>query len=191
MIKKKSKKSSSSKKGKNRITIRESSINPVSPMSDKKSPEDMSKYNNNKDSDQARGGSTTGSRVNSNETPNPMRDQTPSQLTSKKSPSPEEVKEPPKPKKMTFPMKNEDLLDFYPQFLSTYEQKEVLKYPTVYFLNVLERKLNGGPETPTGSHNHGYDNDQGEYQYVNHDHIAYRFEIMRKLGKGSFGVVLK
>ena len=104
MKKKKSSKKGSSKKGNNRITIRESSLNPVSILSDKKSPDGMSKQSHHKDSDQARGGSTTGSRVNSNETPNPMRDQTPSQLTSKKSPSPEEVKEPPKPKKLIFPM---------------------------------------------------------------------------------------
>lgn len=61
----------------------------------------------------------------------------------------------------------------------------------MHFFNLLERKLNGGAEEPTGTHNHGYDNEQGEYLYVNHDHIAYRFEVMRKLGKGSFGVVLK
>jgi dual specificity tyrosine-phosphorylation-regulated kinase 2/3/4 len=179
------------KKREKTVKIRESTINPVSNYSEKKSPDDMSKNSHNKDSDQARIGSTAGSRVNSIETPNPLRDQTPSQMTSKKSQSPEVVKEPPKPKKITFPMENKDLLEFHPKFLSSFEQKEVLKYPEVYFLNVLERKLNGGPEKLSGTHNHGYDNDQGEYQYVIHDHIAYRFEIMRKLGKGSFGVVLK
>lgn len=108
-----------------------------------------------------------------------------------KSPSPEEIKEPPKPKKITFPMTNTELLENLPKYLSRFEQKEVLRYQDVYFLNVLERKLNGGPEQPKGSHNHAYDNDQGEYLYEKHDHIAYRFEIMRELGKGSFGVVLK
>ena len=56
---------------------------------------------------------------------------------------------------------------------------------------MLERKLNGGPMLPGGKHNHGYDNEQGEYLYKEHDHIKYRFETIRKLGKGSFGVVLK
>jgi dual specificity tyrosine-phosphorylation-regulated kinase 2/3/4 len=88
-------------------------------------------------------------------------------------------------------MSNSDMLELLPKYLCKYEQKEVLKYPMVYFFNLLERKLNGGAEEPTGTHNSGYDNDQGEYLYVNHDHIAYRFEIMRKLGKGRFGVVLK
>lgn len=151
----------------------------------------MNKNSRRKDSDHARGGSTTGSRVNSNETPNPMRDQTPSQLTSKKSPSPEEIKQPPKPKKLIFPMETRDVLENYPDMLCSYEKKEILKYKTVYYFDKLKRKANKGPGPRTGSHNHGYDNDQGEYLFEDTDHIAYRFEIMRKLGKGSFGVVLK
>ena len=39
--------------------------------------------------------------------------------------------------------------------------------------------------------NHGYDDDRGEYATVVHDHIAYRYEIVATLGKGSFGQVLK
>lgn len=67
---------------------------------------------------------------------------------------------------------------------------EVPKYDIIYF-NILERKLRQGPIIPEGKQNHGYDNEQGEYMYTEHDHIKYRFEISRKLGKGSFGVVLK
>lgn len=55
----------------------------------------------------------------------------------------------------------------------------------------MERKFNGGPLVPEGKQNNGYDNEQGDYLYTDHDHIKYRFEIIRKLGKGSFGVVLK
>lgn len=88
-------------------------------------------------------------------------------------------------------MTNTDLLNHFPKYLSRYELKEVLRYNEIYFLNVLERKINGGPVDPQGTHNHSYDNDQGEYLYDKRDHIAYRFEIIRELGKGSFGVVLK
>ena len=157
--------------------------------------EDMTHKNTHSE---AKGGSNNENH-NSNDTPNPVRDQTPSQLTANQASSPEEieeqkVEEDKKPIKMKLPMSSSDLLsqDMNKcKLLTKYEMKEVLNYPTIYYLNILERKLNGGAEEPTGTHNNGYDNDQGEYLFVNHDHIAYRFEIMRKLGKGSFGVVLK
>lgn len=75
-------------------------------------------------------------------------------------------------------------------FLNFFNSIEVPNYDIIYF-NILERKLRQGPMIPEGKHNHGYDNDQGDYMYSEHDHIKYRFEISRKLGKGSFGVVLK
>jgi len=40
-----------------------------------------------------------------------------------------------------------------------------------------------------GANNNGYDDDQGSYVHVPHDHVAYRYEVLRMLGKGSFGQV--
>jgi serine/threonine protein kinase len=40
------------------------------------------------------------------------------------------------------------------------------------------------------ANNHGYDDERGDYIVVNHDHLAYRYEIIDTLGKGSFGQVL-
>lgn len=37
----------------------------------------------------------------------------------------------------------------------------------------------------------GYDDDNGSYIKVLHDHIAYRYEIREVIGKGSFGQVVK
>mmetsp|Transcript_12905 Transcript_12905/g.12798 ORF Transcript_12905/g.12798 Transcript_12905/m.12798 type:complete len:181 (-) Transcript_12905:908-1450(-) len=77
------------------------------------------------------------------------------------------------------------------KFLLDFEKVEILDYDTVHYLNLLERKGNGGPQTPDGVDNNGFDNDKGEYICELNDHIAYRFEIVKKLGKGSFGQVFK
>jgi hypothetical protein len=37
----------------------------------------------------------------------------------------------------------------------------------------------------------GFDNDQGAYQFVPKDHIAYRYEYISPLGDGSFGQCVK
>lgn len=40
---------------------------------------------------------------------------------------------------------------------------------------------------PEGPENNGFDNDKNEYICDVNDHIAFRFEIVKRLGKGSFG----
>jgi len=39
--------------------------------------------------------------------------------------------------------------------------------------------------------NYGFDNESQEYNVVMHEHLAYRYEVVKKLGKGSFGIVLR
>lgn len=72
------------------------------------------------------------------------------------------------------------------KYLLDYEKTEILEYDTVYFINLLERK-GSKLMTPDGPENGGFDNDKGEYICDVHDHIAYRFEINKRIGKGSFG----
>jgi dual specificity tyrosine-phosphorylation-regulated kinase 2/3/4 len=36
-------------------------------------------------------------------------------------------------------------------------------------------------------YNYGFDDERGDYNVVIKDHIAYRFEVISFLGKGSFG----
>lgn len=41
------------------------------------------------------------------------------------------------------------------------------------------------------TNNYGYDDERGDYQVMEGDHILFRFEIIDTLGKGSFGQVLR
>jgi len=72
--------------------------------------------------------------------------------------------------------------------LSAYEHQEIFNYPHIYFVGQHAKKRQG---IPGGAQNCGYDDEAGSYQMVAHDHIVYRFEILKVLGKGSFGQVLK
>jgi len=92
--------------------------------------------------------------------------------------------------KPTFPMDPRDALIHMSKSLLDYEKTEILEYDQIWYLPVLERK--GKPNTtPDGPENGGFDNDKGEYICDVHDHIAYRFEIQKRIGKGSFGQVFK
>jgi dual specificity tyrosine-phosphorylation-regulated kinase 2/3/4 len=88
--------------------------------------------------------------------------------------------------KITFPMEPRSAMMHLSKYLLDYEKTEILEYDTVYFINLLERKGNK-LTTPDGPENGGFDNDKGEYICDVHDHIAYRFEINKRIGKGSFG----
>jgi hypothetical protein len=76
----------------------------------------------------------------------------------------------------------------YGHKLTAYERKEIMEYPEVWFMGLESKKIEG---VPGGMQNCGYDDENGSYVKVLHDHIAYRYEIKEIIGKGSFGQVVK
>jgi dual specificity tyrosine-phosphorylation-regulated kinase 2/3/4 len=73
-------------------------------------------------------------------------------------------------------------------YLSDYERKEILDYPSIYYIGAHSEKKPATRDNSTN--NYSYDDDRGDYQIVNRDHLAYRYEVIETLGKGSFGQVL-
>ena len=64
--------------------------------------------------------------------------------------------------------------------LSSYEQKEIWEYNRVYFLGLDAQKLS-----------EGFDDERGQYRVCINDHIAYRYEVIKILGKGTYGTVVE
>ena len=73
------------------------------------------------------------------------------------------------------------------RFLSKYEQGEIITFPELYYLGLKASKIQGDP----GLENYGFDDDRCDFKLIAGDHIAYRYEVMQILGKGSFGQVCK
>jgi len=89
-------------------------------------------------------------------------------------------------------------------YLWDVEKREIFEYKTIYFFPIEERKkqkLNGANSSSQGAQsemgvfneatNNGFDTECNEYISRFNEHLGYRYEVTKKVGKGSFGVVLK
>ena len=76
--------------------------------------------------------------------------------------------------------------------LNIYEKGEIIDYKEgVYFCGSKTAKKHVGDISAAGTTNFGYDDERGDYNICLGDHLAYRFEVVDVLGKGSFGQVLR
>ena len=83
---------------------------------------------------------------------------------------------------------SDQAVKLYGSKLSEFEQQEIQAFQQVYFVGQHAKKRQGVVGAPQNS---GYDDDAGTYLIIAHDHISYRYEVLKVLGKGSFGQVLK
>jgi len=74
--------------------------------------------------------------------------------------------------------------------LNIFERGEIVDYKDIYFCGKQDAKKHVG-DLSADAGNFGYDDDRGDYNIVNGDHLAYRYEIVDILGKGSFGQVVR
>lgn len=98
-----------------------------------------------------------------------------------------EFPEPVAPSRMLSPRQAEVM---YGNKMSDFELQEIFNYTEIYYCGQnAKRKHMATVEKP--DQNHGFDDERGDYNVISRDHLAFRYEIVDLLGRGSFGQVLQ
>ncbi|KAJ1017804.1 hypothetical protein NDA16_005121 [Ustilago loliicola] len=98
-----------------------------------------------------------------------------------------EFPEPVAPSRMLSPRQAEVM---YGNKMSDFELQEIFNYTEIYYCGQnAKRKHMATVEKP--DQNHGFDDERGDYNVISRDHLAFRYEIIDLLGRGSFGQVLQ
>ncbi|KAJ3033307.1 Dual specificity tyrosine-phosphorylation-regulated kinase, partial [Rhizoclosmatium hyalinum] len=118
---------------------------------------------------------------------------------------------------LKLPLTPDVTLHYFKPLLTPYEQQEVIGYEEVWFagssgvqkigtatrktgadgigLNIPGSGVGDDDDAATSKEgtvfNHGYDDARGDLYLTHHDHLAYRYEMISLLGKGSFGQCVK
>ncbi len=71
--------------------------------------------------------------------------------------------------------------------LTWFEKKEIKEYPEIYYTGEYHNKI---IPIRTDRGVIGYDDEKGRYRCGKKDHVAYQYEIIGALGKGSYGDVV-
>lgn len=79
------------------------------------------------------------------------------------------------------PINPETAIRTYNELLTSYEKTEIYKFPEIYFVGKKRSKLSLTK----------FDDKRSHYRISYGDHLAYRYEIVRKFGAGAFGQVIE
>lgn len=76
--------------------------------------------------------------------------------------------------------------------LTAFELHEIKRFSEIYFTGTNCKKIQAEmSQTGPGYRNHRFDDENDNYIIVPHDHILYRYQIIGKIGEGTFCKMIK